>query len=264
MAEKRIEQAGFRKKALSFIDHDMENFYVVHTVLQPQIDLQHLYLHDNEPGWDLRALCLAAHGQQRAFRVAEVHTASKVGGRFHGFLVAVMERMQDAKLWAHVAHTERNAANIAMTSLRCAAICYELIIQRTLAFPYRLFSVLIDASEATNICNIYANHPCLLDPLSLQVLQAYPRPDDLLGEEAMLLLEGLALNIMGNTFDIERLHSRNARRATRRVTHAPSLQQLAVFHQARATSPLWLQVAWSHKTRGSGGLSTSRFLHELV
>ena len=83
----------------------MESFFLVKLVLQPQIDLQHAYLADNEPGWDLTTLCHAARGERRKFRVVELHAASKVGGRFHEFLVTVMQRMQDPKIWAHRFHT---------------------------------------------------------------------------------------------------------------------------------------------------------------
>ena len=244
----------------------MDKFYLVKAVLCPQTQLLHAYLADNEVGWELNALHQCLQGEKRLFRVAELYKASCPGGRFRNFLVEVRRRLADPFLWAHLAQTEETAADIAIASLRAASICYELVVKRTLAFPYRIFAVLLEPGEATAICRIHQTTPCMLDPLSKTILEKFPSPQELQSGEARLLLEAMALTIMGNTFDVERLHSRNSRRSVQRTTHAPALHQLAVFHQAETHSQVLAKVPSESEIKlvwVESSFSGNRFLKAL-
>ena len=253
-ARLREEQSKNRRKALQFFRSDgPEKLFILKATLQPQIELIHQVLHDNEASWDLNALHASLNGENGRFRVAALHIAAQPEGRFYQLLVKMMDRLACAELWEHVTPTELSAATVTIMALRAAALAYESVIKRAQSFPYRLFGILHDPGDAEAILQCWRSTPCLLDPMSTSILERFPSVDELLSESCRLTLETIAIDIVGNTFNTERLHSKNARRAMQRSTHVVPIQELAVFHQGVASSPGVIEVMFGVLTLRFGG-----------
>ena len=119
-------------------------------------------------------------------------------------------------------------------SLRAAAVLMELVIRPALSFPVALFQCLENTREAERILELHRQCPCVMDPFTHSFLSHYNSVAALRSEEAQTILHTLALFSVGNTFNIERLHSTHATRSRHRVTHQMSLGELALWHQGLA------------------------------
>ena len=131
---------------------------------------------------------------------------------------------------------------IMRTSLRPAAVIYELIIQKCKAFPLRLFDLLSaqdPQAAAERIQDVSRNHPCLMDSFSRAFVKEFDTVEKLTSTAARLVLASLSLQTFGNTYSTECLHSRHARRVRgRQQTHVHEIASSSSM--ASWPSPAWL------------------------
>ena len=238
-AAMRLLQSKHKKVALEFFESSsgLDSVYLLKTILQPQLNLLHVILSENDAAYEVRQLDLCLSGQPRKYHLCDLHFGARPGGRIHGMVVKVITRWLSESLWAHLPQTQQMASRLAILSMRTAATTHELLIRRALCYPYKLFAILQEPAMADIVAEDFKNHPCLFDIASTQVLQKHPTPEALRSPDCMTLLRCVAVDVIGNTFDIERLHSKHAARVRKRGTHLLPLQQLALFHQARGCSP---------------------------
>ena len=108
-------------------------------------------------------------------------------------------------------------------------------------------SLLTTPGKAGEVLRTALDFPCLLDPWSASFLQEFNTEALLTDPVAQQCLACISLDIMCNTFDAERGHSSNARRARTRVdTHTMALHDLGVSELCSST----LVRFWSCDARG--------------
>ena len=182
-----------------------------------------------------------AEGQRR-YHLADFHSACKDGGDVHGVQVQVLATLRAEDAWRRLTQTEAMASFVARASLRLAASTHYLLLQRGLGFPARLFGLLDQQDDAAAILNLHARQPCLFDSWSRQFVDQRPSLETLLAEESLLLLSSAAVLLVTNTFDVERLHSKNQIRGKAHRNHSLSLPDLAVW-QLSHSCPKWCSAA---------------------
>eukprot|EP00971_Amphidinium_carterae_P331826 6465620-Amphidinium_carterae.1 len=159
------------------------------------------------------------------------------GGLLHNFLSSLATRVSDQALWRDCNHDEATALNIMRFHLREAAVCHELMVVRTQAFPAKLFKVLVDPLAATEVLQVNEHSPCLLDPFSRDHLQRFPTLAALQSQDSKMALTATAMELVGNIFSTESSHSKATRRSKNRSTHRLSLPDLACWLQVDVALP---------------------------
>eukprot|EP00971_Amphidinium_carterae_P148653 2947479-Amphidinium_carterae.1 len=237
----RGENDEHRRSALEFFEGSgLERLYIVRTVLAPQVELIHQVLALNEAEFDARE----GGNESPSFRVVELIRASQPGKMFHAFLKKTALVSTSTTLWVHCASTESFATDVFRFCTHAAAVLKELVLQQWAVFPQKLFSMLDSAAARHEIYRIYRESPCLLDEWSKAFLDKFCGEaglDGLLDPAASAVVNSMAALVVGNIFNVERTHSKHARRVQHRVTHQLLLEDLACWHQT-LSGPL----AWSH------------------
>ena len=153
-----------------------------------------------------------------------------------GFDAAVsqcLQRSQRASLWGHLLPCEVKGNVIFRTTSMVMGLIYDLVLLRFCTYPYRLVD-LISEDEATQAeaAILYWSVPaCQLDSYSQRLRERMTEPSDLLAGPVQRELKTVLSSLSCNTYDTERLHSRNLRRLrARRHTHVMTLQDISVPH----------------------------------
>ena len=192
-------------------------------------------------------------GEDRTYRVVEMYMDSRVGGKFQDVLNVICRAVENSDNWKHCLCTEQAVTDLHRLSLRAAAVMLELVIKPSLSFPYKLIATLDSPELINSVLEVHQQSPCMLDTFSKSFLDRYSAESALKSEEALVILHAVAQLVVGNTFDVERVHSKHATRSRHRVTHEMSLPDLALWHQAVAKPP-WINEAAQamHLRTGAG------------
>ena len=94
---------------------------------------------------------------------------------------------------------------------RLGASLHRLVIMEQRRYPWRLFKLLQDPNAADAILEDYQSCPHILDPMSLEHLEAFPRADLLRGHDSLAELASMAELITDSTAAIERGHATTKR-----------------------------------------------------
>ena len=179
---------------------------------------------------------------KRRYHLSDVHHACKPQGKVHtSVLIDGFRRFREAGSWTYCTPSENMASHIARVFFRVGAATHYLLLSRGLAFPIRLFGLLEDISDAPAILRLYATQPCLFDHWSQSFMSDHNSIELLTSPDAVLLLSTVALMIITNTFNVEKMHSRNSIRSRANRNHHMHLPDLAVWQLARGC-PGWCSV----------------------
>eukprot|EP00971_Amphidinium_carterae_P338262 6475514-Amphidinium_carterae.2 len=236
----RQEEEEHRRVALSFLSNEAAHrIYTLRAVLACEIDLMQSMLADNSSMWEARQLMTQAT-DRRHFRAVDNYVASCPGGTFHKALADASDRLCTPYLWAHLPQTETFVNHTYKLMARQAAGIYKLLISRCRTYPSKLLAVLDNPDIGADIVHDYENYPCLLDSWSREFLSLHPSLESLLAPATLCTLSAVAAELMTNTFNVERAHTKNATRSRHRVTHPMQVSDIASWNMAEAC-PHWLQ-----------------------
>ena len=155
-----------------------------------------------------------------------------------------MVLLSDPACWSHVTPAPQLAHYIVLTTLRSAAVIWQLVTAPLKRAP---FNVLLNAmNDPETLRGLHDVPPCLRDPFLESLLAHFTTADDAASLECQSVIQGLLSLTAANTYSVERLHSRNLRfTKSRPQTHQPKLPLVAIRHQAFAG------LGWTSKL-GSG------------
>ena len=210
--------------------------YLMRVALFPQQELMRWFLHTTGAKWEREQIGRFLMEGQRDFRASMLHS----GERFETFMVTTLQQFTSKRLWNHMPETEAWRTRLFKLSWRPAAVVFQLAMLRCSTFPYALFKLLGENVNRLEVAETLLSWPrCLRDSFSKAFLQKYATPESLSNEEAVEILLLLAKKALHTIYSVERLHSRNLRRARARAnTHYASVEHLAVSHMGFA-APTW-------------------------
>ena len=113
-------------------------------------------------------------------------------------------------------------ADLAFLAFRCltraGAGAYELMLQESVVYPYRLFGILSAGpkeaqTRATAIIHEARSTPCVLDDFSQKHIKQFTTLTSLLGDLSLACLAASASNIASDTLHVERGHAQVRRHA---------------------------------------------------
>ena len=244
-----------KKKALEFFAEDgLRRMFLVRRCLQPQITLMSQMLAMNSALWDLKQFHLAAANEERQYRLQQLFAATRPGGMFRTFLDETRQQM-NAEVWSHLDSTQQTATDVFRISCRGAAVLMEQLVLKALSFPCVVFSLLCDDEEVDSLLEHHMQYQCCLDPFSRYFLSKFHSRELLLSQEARALLLSIAQFAIGNIYNTERLHTRNALRSRQRATHKLALHHLSMWHMTDAG------MSCFHAKSGHGKRTKKVLLH---
>ena len=170
--------------------------------------------------------------------VLQVHRVSS--GEF--WLTALREsfaRAKQSSWWSHLEPSESQANDIFKTNSMICGLIYDLLVIRFRTWPYRLSDLIhgdrASQEEAASI--FWTASACQLDTYSVDLRSRLAEPSDLLSVPVQNELRMVLSSLTCNTYDTERLHSRNLRRLRSRAhTHRMTLADIGLPHMG-FTSP---------------------------
>eukprot|EP00971_Amphidinium_carterae_P265738 5271750-Amphidinium_carterae.2 len=236
------EEEEHRRVAMSFLSNDAAHrIYTLRAVLASEIDLMQSVLADNSTRWEARQLVT----DKRHFRAVDNYMASLRGGRFQQVLVDASARLCTPYLWGHLPQEEAFVNHTYKLMARQAAGIYKLLITRCRTYPGKLLAVLDNPDIGAAIVHDFESYPCLLDSWSREFLSLHPTLESLLAPATLYTLSAVAEELMTNTFNVERTHTKHATRSRYRVTHPIQVSDMAAWNMAESYPP-WMQ---SHMER---------------
>ena len=145
--------------------------------------------------------------------------------------VHAMRQLLAPQALQHVLATEEWRSRLLRVMMRPAATFLELIALRMRTYPYKLFDLVTPEADAGAAARELLNsRQCLLDPLASWFRNRFPSEEALQSCECQVLLRVLASSISMNTYQGERLHSRNQRRSKRAQVPTMMLSDVALSH----------------------------------
>ena len=245
MELKRRQDAQHRQTAKDWLcrdegDANLDELYVLRRCLSPELHLMSDTVRLNHDSYDIAQMRGAANRQE--YRVKTYHLDSLPGGRFCRTIKTCVTQYCDNRVWSHLEHSRATCSSLTRLCLRAPAVLHMLVVRRCAGWPYKLFSLLgcDDQETAAGIMYRWEGEKCLMDAVSARFLELYPAAAAAITVPAQALLRCLALQIVGNTWAIETLHSANSRRTRMRVqTHTMPLQEIMLL-RSTAASPVWM------------------------
>ena len=236
----RAENLQHQRHALAFLAtrHWHSHLVIMIQALAPQMSLMHAALEGTSVSTEHHQQCLGA--ERRSYRVVEWHLQTHQ----NRYLEAALFGMKDTSAWGlqETGDTEALRSLIFASSMRGPAAVFQTITTPLCGFPWKIFSLLNDAS-LENAASILRTPYCLLDPWSREIVAKYPSEEALSADtdlRQMLLM--VAQTLLHTTFTVERAHARNARRSRATAhTWVKSIEALALPHMA-SSGPPWLST----------------------
>ena len=226
------ERAQVLKQAVAWVRSSPWNdLFVMHASLRPEAQLIRKVLYSTRTENIHDELLKHLEGQ-RSYHVLEL-----LKGRLLDDCVQEATRiLMSSSSFDHLPETEYMRSNIMRCCMRGAAFVWAKIKTKVQSYPFKIFALIDNRSEALAASLLEESTcACLLDPWSRAFFQAFPTQVALLSEECHQLLVAVASLAICDTFSVERLHSRNARRARARGEgHKPQLKFLGLHHEGYA------------------------------
>ena len=198
-------------------------------------------------------------------RLLELHMAGQQpDGMFARCFRAMTTSLLDRTRWLHLPQSEKMSTTIIRVSLRPAAVLYDWLARPLQQWPYKLFQCTANAALLDTLIEEATLHPCKLDEFTMALLQQIEQ-GAVKKEDLPDILAVTGLQMLGNTFAVEQMHSCNARRARRRVqARAMQVSDLAMWLQSHNGFP-WLHLETDSKadfsclTLGPGKISRQAY-----
>eukprot|EP00971_Amphidinium_carterae_P066172 1310632-Amphidinium_carterae.1 len=180
--------------------------------------------------WDLQQIVAAENSAMPQFRLDRV-----LKDKIFEEMLAESGKLLQSEVWQFL--TANNIINheIQQNILRAASIIYQLCVVPFRTWPYKLFSIIDDNTQA---CELLTAPACCIDTFTLQFKALFPDLAAMQSDDAKAYLLSILAEISGTTYSAERLHSHNLRYTKSRVqTHTVTLPFLAARHQSYACKP---------------------------
>ena len=244
---RRQKQAKHQQCALQFLQGGvgsecMERFYILRRALAAEVDLMHRIVELNSPALFFERAEGILQGQPPQSHLLSLHLAAteRDDSCFHQFFLKHARLVQDDSLWHHLTATEAMSTHIIRYALRTPAVFFELVWRRLSMWPYKLFKLLAHPEAAPELFAEGQRSPCMLDTFSAKFLQQFPSPQELQSQGALLTLQLVGLAAVHNIYNVEQMHSSNARRSRQRVhTHSMKVEDMAMWLQSSSSPPWW-------------------------
>ena len=220
----RQERNATLRVAVAFLKKSwLQHFWLMRVALSGQIHLMKTIVDNTSAHHEVSQLVAEQQEGSRDFRVLALHQNRLV----NTMLQSTCENICHATLWQHVPETEELRSNILRLLLRPAAVAWQLISCRFRAWPWKLFELLDNPTEACAQALLHEPR-CLRDSWSQKFVDTYSTVGELLSETCLQVLKLLATLLQTTTFSTERAHSRNLRFSKRRAhSKRMDLPQLA-------------------------------------
>ena len=205
--------------------HDI---FLLRCCLGPQVRLMAHIVHSVSDENNLRQMQSQAQTGRREYAVLDVLRQTAVKEMFQRCWERASAPFPDFN------ETELFRSSVLRLCFRSSGVVALLLKDKFEGMPWRIFS-LIDDRTLENAQSILDLPECCHDEFSSAVVAIYPSATELIGEECIQMLLCVSSMMHMTTFGIERVHSQNARRRSKRVqTHNVDVADLASLHQAFA------------------------------
>ena len=226
----REERAKALKASSAWLVTDWEvGVWMLRAALGPQISLMKALLFSTSTEAEVQDMHHHLTGGARLYRLLRLHRHVDSGR----MLAETIATHASPSLWP-MPETENTRSEIWRLCFKPAAYLFQSLMLRYDGFPFRLWRLVDDPSEET-AKKILESPVCHRDPFTNQFLKTNNSIQSLLEESSRQALQAVGLMAKCTTFDTERIHSRNARRAHMRV-HAARMEPetVALAHAARS------------------------------
>ena len=148
--------------------------------------------------------------------------------------------LADSSLWSHLPPTEATSSAVFRAFARTQAGIHDYLCSRCRTWPLRLSQLLMGPGVSAMdldiaICEFLSAPQCFLDTFSRQLRARYGTPAFLTSDPFQTELRFILIQIVGTTYNIERLHSRSNRsQKSRRMTHVVAAEDMAIPHATSA------------------------------
>eukprot|EP00971_Amphidinium_carterae_P328075 6459781-Amphidinium_carterae.2 len=252
----RLRQMLLRAKcsALEWVTSDwLPDVLLMRSSLAGEISSMRKLLDSNSVDWELKMFHKRLSEPDGAAEYRLLHWMGEASF-LRPLLTTPFEQLAERPFTAMLGNTEADHSKIFRVVLRPAAVAWQLLGTRWQNYPWTIFRLINDKSEAfaTTLLN---TKPCRLDKWSTAFLQRFDTVEALIGREAHEFLSAVALRLMTSTFSVERTHSRNLRSLKNRVhSQKPDLAWLSLPLSAFA-GPAWLkeETLVQRKAQGQRG-----------
>ena len=230
----RMERAKSRRTALQFVlaPNALEELMLMSTALLPQHGLMVKLLHELGEEADMQRYSAFVEGRKGRYICQWLHEGIDMSQA----LIQTQESFNDSKLWTHIDETEYARSHIARVLFRPAACIFQLLLLPAEQLPNTLFGLLSAETEVEKqrlAEEILLTPMCLRDRFSRSFLARWSTEQLLTSRVALEELGTIAAILRMTTYEVERLHSVNPRKAQTRVqTHRVDAKTLGARQQA--------------------------------
>ena len=235
----RLQRLKYQQAALAFLNEPLwhARLLILLQSLVPQMRLMDSILQGSSMATEHQRQ-LSGDPDDR-YRVLQWHLQVPQ----HRYLGDALQNLKTWPLWGLdvAGNTEALRTSVFVTSMRGPATVYQNISVPLKGYPWRLFSLISDPSEA-NATSMLDSPACMLDQWSKDVLEKYATVPQLVSDSDLRqMLTCLASTILHTTFSAERAHAQNARRSRGGgQTWVKTIESLALHHVAWAGEK-WLR-----------------------
>ena len=245
------DKARIVKQAVAFMSTQWyDEFWIMQMGLRPEVQLMaDLLLTTKASRTRLQLQSQAVLGT-RSYVILDLHRGVYVDKS----LRESSRCLRCAESFSHIAETEVMRSLVLRFTMRSAAHIWFRIKQKLSHYPYKLFTLLEDRSPE-NAARLLRGleERCLLDSFLERLLSAFPTVQQLVSEDVRQVLASLAAFAQCNTYETERLHSKNTRRTAARARgHKPDLSYLGLAHQGFA-GPQWMKPKSAASAKAGAG-----------
>jgi hypothetical protein len=185
------------------------------TMLAPW-SLMNTLLETSGEQWEKSQQLLQAKGQSRSYRIVEAFHQRAL----HSFRDTLHDSFHSCPKALPISGHVRNLQVLSFRMLSCIGASVNFNIQLNWqSYPVKLFCALKICHSEEQVLAMLADPECMLDELSAAILAKFPTADELLGDEAQCILQGIASLF---TMDIAAIEARHA--STRRIIHVSGVQ----------------------------------------
>ena len=138
-------------------------------------------------------------------------------------------------IWVLLHETEALRSDVFIRCMRAASVVHYMVRIRLESFPFTLFRLADPQSSQEelreNAAMILGSSACMRDPFTAKYLSKHRTVEQLSSPKSIMKLQLLSRKLLGSTYNTERLHSRNLKRAKNRVaTHRANIKDVALPH----------------------------------
>ena len=230
--QERLERAKTLKISLEFMSKPrFVDIHLLRVSLEPEKRLMSSLLHSVGQDAELEELHQNMETGRRDYRVLRWLR----GEELNAFFTTSLSQLHDTLLWSEFPETEAMRSSLLKVCCAPAAIAWQLIVIRVQGCPYRVLGLLEEQGAEDLANSLRALPDCQLDSFTREFLLKYDSVEMMLSQEAKELLSAMACVLQTCTYNTERVHSKNLRRARKRVSVTiPDVKHIALSHMHAA------------------------------